>query len=147
MKAGNPEKYRGLEMSDAAANLLKSDPVKFASYCNGVGSRVGWLGRLTYHLIPNTIWFLNITPASDGHDVDFTIPSVFESLSAAEKAFDEANLRLYKNICILIDRKSRSGWLYLARMHRAGLYYDMVSSDAGWTSFISGKTIAGVKHK
>lgn len=146
MKAGNPEKYRGLEMSDAAKALLASDPKKFASYCNGVGSQVGWLGRLTYHLIPNTIWFMDITAASDGHDVDFTIPSVFESLAAAEKYFDEANLRLYKNICILIDRKGRSGWLYLARMHRAGLYYDMVSSSAGWKSFISGKTIDGVVH-
>lgn len=147
MKAGNPEKYKGLEMSDAAKALLASDPKTFASYCNGVGSRVGWLGKLTYHLIPNTIWFLNITAASDPHDVEFTIPKVFESLALARKAFDEANLRLYKNICILIDRKGRSGLIYLARMKRAGLYYDMVSSTAGWTSFISGKTIAGVVHK
>jgi len=146
MKAGNPEKYRGLEMSEEAVNLLYSDPKKFASYCNGVGSQVGWLGKLTYHIIPNTIWFLNITAASDIHDVEYSVPASFESIAAAEKAFDEANLRLYKNICILIDRKGRSGWLYLARMHRAGLYYDMVSSDAGWTSFVAGKTIAGVVH-
>jgi len=146
MKAGNPEKYKGLLMSDAAEKLLKSDPEKFASYCNGVGSRVGWFGKLTYHLIPNTIWFLNITAASDPHDVEFTIPNVFESIAAAEKAFEDANSRLYENICILIDRKGRSGLIYLARMKRAGLYYDMVSSSAGWNSFISGKIIAGVVH-
>lgn len=147
MKAGNPEKYKGLEMSDAARKLLESDPKTFASYCNGVGSRVGWFGKLTYHLIPNTIWFLNITAASDPHDVEFTIPRIFESMAMARKAFDEANDRLYGNICILIDRKGRDGVLYHMRMHRAGLYYDAVSSEAGWTSFISGKIIAGVKHK
>ena len=147
MKAGNRLKYNGLQISYVALKLLESDPKKFANYCNGVGSQVGWLGRLIYHIIPNTIWFLDITPASDIHDVEYSIPDEFESISAAEKVFDETNLRLYNNIVTLIDRKGRGGLIYQMRMHRAGLYYDAVSGSSGWNSFISGKTIAGVKHK
>lgn len=135
-----------MQMSDVALKLLESNPKKFANYCNGVGSQVGWLGRLTYHIIPNTIWFLDITPASDIHDVEYSVPSEFGCISAAEKAFDEANLRLYNNIVTLIDRKGRGGLIYQMRMHRAGLYFDAVSGSAGWKSFVSGKTIDGVKH-
>lgn len=147
MKAGKIEKYKGLEMSEEAANLLYSDPKKFASYCNGVGSRVGWVGRLTYHLIPNTIWFMDITPASDIHDVEYSVPSEFQHLGLAAKAFDDANLRIYKNIQTLIKRKATSGILFRMRMRRAKLYYYALGSDAAWNSFVSGKTIAGVVHK
>jgi len=132
-------------MSDAAKNLLYSDPKKFASYCNGVGSRVGFWNKLAYHFIPNTIWFMDITPASDIHDVEFTIPAEFAFLELAAQAFEAANLRIYKNIQTLIKR--RGGILYRLRMNRAELYYYALCSDAAWNSFISGKTIAGVKHK
>ena len=132
-------------MSEAAKNLLRSDPKKFASYCNGVGSRIGFWNNLAYHFIPNTIWFMDITPASDIHDVEFTIPAEFAFLELAAQAFEAANLRIYKNIQTLIKR--RGGILYRLRMNRAELYYYALSSDAAWNSFISGKTIAGVKHK
>ena len=147
MKAGNPEKYRGLEMSEAAASLLKSDPKTFASYCNGVGSRIGFWNNLAYHFIPNTIWFMDITPASDIHDVEYSVPDSFSFLGLARQAFDAANLRIYRNIQTLIKRKSTSGILYRLRMNRAELYYYALSSDAAWNAFISGKIIAGVKHK
>lgn len=147
MKAGNPEKYKGLEMSDAARKLLESDPKTFASYCNGVGSRVGFLNKLAYHFIPNTIGLVNVTPASDVHDVEFTIPKVFGSLALAKKAFDEANLRLYRNLVIIIERHGRDCFLYETRMWVAKKYYDIVSGSRGELSFYSGKTIAGVVHK
>jgi len=147
MKAGNPEKYEGLEISDAAKRLLKSDPEKFASYCNGVGSRIGFWNNLAYHFIPNTIWFMDITPASDIHDVEYTVPDSFPFLGLAAQAFEAANLRIYKNIQTLIKRKSNGGILYRMRMRRAELYYYALCSDAAWNSFISGKTIAGVMHK
>ena len=132
-------------MSEAAASLLKSDPKTFASYCNGVGSRIGFWNNLAYHFIPNTIWFMDITPASDIHDVEFTIPAEFAFLELAAQAFEAANLRIYKNIQTLIKR--RGGILYRLRMNRAELYYYALSSDAAWNAFISGKIIAGVKHK
>lgn len=146
MKAGNPEKYKGLEMSDAARKLLESDPKTFASYCNGVGSRVGFWNKLAYHFIPNTIWFMDITPASDIHDVEYTVPAEFAFLELAAQAFEAANLRIYKNIQALIKRKSNGGILYRMRMRRAELYYYALCSDAAWNSFVSGKTIAGVVH-
>ena len=131
-------------MSEAAEKLLKSDPKTFASYCNGVGSKIGFWNKLAYHIIPNTIWFMDITPSSDIHDVEFTIPAEFAFLELAAQAFEAANLRIYKNIQTLIKR--RGGILYRLRMNRAELYYYALSSDAAWNSFISGKTIAGVKH-
>lgn len=146
MKAGNPEKYRGLEMSDAALKLLESDPKTFASHCNGVGSRVGFWNKLAYHFIPNTIWFMDITPASDIHDVEYSVPSEFQFLGLAAKAFDDANLRIYKNIQTLIKRQASNGILYKMRMRRAKLYYYALGSDAAWNSFVSGKTIAGIVH-
>ena len=147
MKAGNPEKYRGLEMSEAAANLLKSDPKKFASYCNGVGSRIGFWNNLAYHFIPNTIWFMDITPASDIHDVEYSVPDSFSFLGLAKQAFDAANMRIYRNIQTLIKRKSSGGILYRMRMRRADLYYYALCSDLAEESFMSGKTIEGKAHK
>jgi len=147
MKPGNPEKYEGLLMSDAAEKLLKADPEKFASFCNGVGSKKGFLNCVLYHFIPNTIYMMDITPSADLHDVDFTIPKEFAFLELAAQAFEAANMRMYKNMQTLIKRKSTSGMLYNFRMHRAKLYYYFLGSDAAWNSFVSGKTIAGVKHK
>ena len=146
MKAGNPEKYKGLEMSDAAKNLLYSDPKKFASYCNGVGSRVGFWNKLAYHFIPNTIGLVNVTPASDIHDVEYTVPFEFESLALAKKAFDEANMRLYNNLVIIIERHGRDSFFYEMRMWVAKKYYEIVSSSRGETSFYKGKKIAGKNH-
>jgi hypothetical protein len=88
---------------------------------------------------------MDITPASDIHDVEYTVPAEFAFLELAAQAFEAANLRIYKNIQTLIKRKG--GLLYHLRMNRAELYYYALSSDAAWNSFISGKTIAGVKHK
>lgn len=145
MKAGNPEKYKGLEMSEEAANLLYSDPKKFASYCNGVGSRVGFWNKLAYHFIPNTIGLVNVTPASDIHDVEYCVPAEFENMALAKKAFDEANRRLYDNLVIIIERNGRDSFFYGMRMWVAGRYYDIVCR-LGEKSFFSGKTIAGKRH-
>ena len=134
-------------MSDAAANLLKSDPKTFASYCNGVGSRIGFWNNLFYHFIPNTIWFMDITPASDIHDVEYSVPDSFSFLGLARQAFDAANLRIYRNIQTLIKRKSSGGILYRMRMRRADLYYYALCSDLAEGSFMSGKTIEGKAHK
>ena len=97
MNAGDPRKYDGLLTSKTSIFLLKNDPEQFKKYCNGVGSMVGFWGKLTYHFIPNTIWFLDITPSSDLHDVDFSYPNEFRNIYEARIAFDEANLRFYEN--------------------------------------------------
>ena len=146
MKAGNPLKYKGLLMSEAAEKLLESDPKTFASYCNGVGSRIGFWNNLAYHFIPNTIWFMTITPASDIHDVEYSVPDSFPFLGLAKQAFDAANLRIYRNIQTLIKRKSNGGILYRMRMRRADLYYYALCSDLAERPFMSGKTIEGKTH-
>lgn len=141
MKAGNPEKYKGLIISKEAQALLDNDPKKFASYCNGVGSRVGFWNKLLWHFIPNTILFMNVTDCSDLHDVEYSVPDVFESIAAARSHFMAANQRFLINLEIRIKERNSWEWLEDARLDRAAKYFKIVSSEKGWESFIAGKTI------
>ena len=134
-------KYQGLEMSPQAWELLESDPAQFASYCNGVGSPAGgWFRRILYRITPDTIWGMDITPASDIHDVEYTVPQYFCSKFVAENYRHESDMRLRRNIETLADR----GWWILRakRKARARAYYYIVRRH-GEKSFYHGKTIGG----
>ena len=131
-------KYFGLEMSGVAKQLMYHEPEKFSACCNGVGSQSGWLGKLTYHIIPNTIWLMSITPASDIHDVEYTYPMEFETEADALEWKREADNRFYNNVLTLIER--RGGWFEAPRRLRAATYYRTLRM-AGMESFLASKTI------
>lgn len=133
-------KYLGLHMSDEARHLLGTDPEKWKSYCNGVGSNVGFWGRLTYHLIPNTIWFMDATPASDIHDVEYWIPDAFPTKAAAIEWKLQADERLLDNLLALIQAKSANAFMRIIRTRRAVAYYNAVR-EIGEDSFLEGKII------
>lgn len=141
MNAGDWDKYDGMEMSEKAEALLIFDSAKFAACCNGVGSKTGWFSRLTYHLIPNTVGFVNVTAASDPHDVDFTYPAEFATMKEARKYYHEANDRYEVNLNTIISRHHD----ILDRWRRwyIKIHLDAVSSHVGWEAFIAGRTVAG----
>lgn len=133
-------KYLGLAMSDEARKLLGTDPKRWKSYCNGVGSNVGWLGKLTYHLIPNTIWFMDITPASDIHDVEYYVPDTFATRAGAIEWKVQADQRFLDNMLALIRAKSGTAFMRILRTRRAIAYYNAVA-EIGEDSFLEGKKI------
>ena len=132
-------KYDGLELSPEFARLATEDPQKILDCCNGVGSEVGLWGKLTYHFIPNTIWFLDITPCSDIHDVDYCYPSQFKNKAEALAHKADADLRIRENMETLICEKTKWEWLKCLRLERAMNYYCILRA-AGEDSFLEGKT-------
>ena len=141
IKVFDIHKYDGLEMSDEFKYLASSveGQQMIIQCCNGVGSDVGWFGELTYHLIPNTIWFLDVTACSDIHDTDYTYPQHFMDKESALIYKAQADLRLYNNLCTYIKINTASSFLLAMRLRRAKLYYDAVS-NCGEDSFLEGKT-------
>lgn len=133
-------KYLGLAMSNEALQLLGTSPKRWQSYCNGVGSKVGFWGKLTYHLIPNTIWFLDITPASDIHDVEYYVPDTFPTRAAAIEWKVQADQRFLDNMLALIQAHSANAFMRIVRTRRAVAYYNAVR-EVGENSFLEGKTI------
>ena len=142
MKAGNPKKYVGLEMADSTKWLLENHKNEFKSYCNGVGSTSTWFDRLLWHITPNTIYGMNITPASDIHDSEYSYPTVFRTKGEALRFKFETDLRFYHNMILLIARKYKwyNKFFAIPRLNRAKLYYEAVS-HFGMDAFIKDKKI------
>lgn len=132
------KRYDGLIMHQEARTSLDTDSAYFKSFCNGVGSTVGWFNKLIYPLIPNTILLLNITPASDIHDFSYSIPKEFNTIQDALKYKAEVDQNFLSNMEILIVR--RGGIFMKARLIRAHAYFFMVK-NLGNESFLSDKTI------
>ena len=134
-------KYDGLQMSDEFKNLASTEEgrAKIVKCCNGVGSDTGWFNSMIYHIIPNTIWFLNITACSDLHDTDYTYPTHFKNRAEALAYKAGADMRLYVNICIYVKAHTSNSILLDIRLRRADGYYWAVS-HCGEESFLSGKT-------
>ena len=130
-------KYTNLQMAESTRTLLFTKPEKFKSFCNGVGSQVGWSAPL-YHLIPDTIWFLNITPASDVHDVEYSHPHRFKTRNEALLFKEYTDERFYQNMLVLIEREG--GWMQKMRERRAKVYFYLVS-NCGEKSFLENKDI------
>ena len=134
-------KYDGLEISEGF-NELSSTPEgiqKIIGWCNGVGSEVGFWAKLVYHIIPNTIWFLDVTAVSDIHDVDYWYPSHFKNKALAIKFKAEADLRLKHNFETYIKRYTTNKIMLRLRLNRAEVYY-LAVSRVGEQSFLEGKT-------
>jgi len=129
------EKYRGLFVPQDMLGALVTRPCEVDDVCNGVGSNVGWFGRLTYHLIPATIFFLDVTAAADIHDWMYTYPK-----TAKIDYKDEADRTFLNNMLRLID--ADTSWtgrmLSYPRQRRAMTYYVAVR-DFGGPSFWAGK--------
>lgn len=136
---GISDRYCHLVMLDTTYELLRDHPDIFRANCNGVGSTVGW-SRYFYHFIPNTIWGLSVSNCSDVHDVEYVFPDTYYSMSAAIRAKQEADERLYQNLCIHIRRQESWLWLEETRLHRAAIYFAAVK-NLGDKSFLNGKTI------
>jgi hypothetical protein len=140
-KAGDPRKYKGLDMSEECRTLLIRNPGKFASYCNGVGSKVGgWFRRLIYRITPNTIWGLNITPCSDIHDVDYSIKRRFKTKKQALNAKFEIDTRFVVNLQVYINENTSWEWLKELRLRRVWKY-ELLLRECGEDSFMEAVTI------
>ena len=134
----NADGTKKFKMPDATYNLLMSDPRKFKSYCNGVGSKVGFWGKLTYHFIPNWCWFISIIIEADLHDVGYSIPAEFETRKKARQYKAMIDLNFHDNICL--DGERRGGALGEAMKAGAWVRY-LAVDNLGLGSFLSGKII------
>lgn len=134
-------KYDGLEMSEGFKELASTPEgiQKIIGWCNGVGSEVGFWANLMYHIVPNTIWFLDVTAVSDIHDVDYWYPTHFKSKALALKFKSEADLRLKNNFDTYIKMHTTNKILLRMRLNRSEVYYKAVSMG-GELSFLEGKT-------
>jgi hypothetical protein len=129
-----------LQMSSVARELLIQDKVEFIKCCDGVGSRAGgWMGNITYHITPNTIWLMDITPASDIHDVEYSHPLFFATGEDAKAAWKAANERFVDNCVDLAV--ARGGWLLKARLHRIHLYGKALAMDTAWQAFMAHRSV------
>jgi hypothetical protein len=133
------DKYEGLDISPAFAEVATETPELLDALCNGVGSVIGW-AKWFYPLIPNTIWGLDITPASDIHDIDYVLPKRFPDKKTAIKHKKKADKRFYNNVNFLIRKNTKMKWLKKFRLSRSRKYY-FVLKNLGDESFLKDKTI------
>jgi len=144
MRAGDPNKYDGLQMSEIAYNLLTKHNKLFTSLCNGVGSTTGTFNKLFYYCVPsfirNRIYLLNVTPCSDIHDVEYSFPRKFYSEEHAIHWKEVADMRFRDNLYILIRNQKSWKWLERLRLSRASKYYRILRV-AGDKAFLDNKLI------
>lgn len=108
--------------------------------CNGVGSQVGLLGKLTYHLIPDTAWFMSLKPVANIHDYDYEYPQKFNSLIDAFAHKKMADNRFRENGIRLVRWHGGPQWLQTLREIRV-IKYHLVLSQCGTKSFLDEKSI------
>jgi hypothetical protein len=120
-------RYEGLWMPDSMREMDDSAVVKL---CNGVGPH--WAVRF----IPQRVWGLDPTPATDIHDVMYSVP-----IDAGMDWKKLADDKLLENLMVIINRdKSFLGRvLRPLRVRRAKFYHFMVSTKIGEYSFMEGK--------
>lgn len=144
MKAGDPKKYDGLQMSEIAYNLLTKYNKQFTALCNGVGSTSGTLNKAFYYIVPswirNRIYGLNITPASDIHDVEYSFPRKFYSEEHARHWKEVADMQFRDNLHTLIYNQKSWSWLTRLRISRADKYYRILRI-AGDKAYLNNKII------
>ncbi len=147
-KTGDIRKYTVdgvlMKMPSPVYFCLTYDTESFINYCNGVGSQVGWLNKLIYHIIPDSIGLLNITGCSDLHDVGFEIPRDFDTLDCAYRYYKQVNLDFRTNLRLRITFGTHIRLIRKTRLFIARKYYTLVSTKTGWISFMDGKVINGM---
>jgi hypothetical protein len=132
------EKYRGLFVPADMLDALQRRPELVTAVCNGVGSKADLVGRVTYHLIPDTMYFLSCVEApADIHDFQYTYPRTagLDYKNSADRTFLNNMLRLIEAEA---DRCWTGKLLAGPRRRRALLYYEAVHLFGG-PSFWSGK--------
>ena len=143
MKKQYIKRFNNLKMSDQAHMLLIEDTARFMGYTNGVGSEVGWFNRTMRWLIPrwirNRLFGVDITPASDLHDVEYSIKIKFKTILDGEAFKDNADQNFRRNMIILIKRDKNANTLDDLRFAEARLYY-LAVGYCGSASFWKGKT-------
>jgi hypothetical protein len=96
-----------------------------AEICNGCGAKgSGWL-------IPDSMWFLNITEACNIHDFMYLIGEDEEDRHEADRVF-------LNNLLRIIEAETKWAWLKPLRRRRALKYYEAVRMFGG-PAFWSGK--------
>ena len=138
----NKDGTKKFKMPDDTLNLLLSDPKKFKSFCNGVGSRVGWLGRLSYHFIPNFCWFVSIIIQADLHDVGYSVPKIFKTIEEAIEYKEMIDSDFRDNICI--EAQNHCAFIREAMEAGALVRYKFVA-NLGLDSFLNDKIILNNK--
>ena len=114
----------------APASYHAASPEVRLQVTNGCGT-AGWKGRL----VPDSIWFLCITPACNIHDWMYTV-----GLTLADK--DEADRVFLNNVCRLIDEAGGPGFLIDLRRDAAKGYFEAVHVFGG-PAFWAGKNQPG----
>lgn len=136
---GIGDAYCHLLMATDTYVLLRDHPDIFFANANGVGSKVGWSAPL-YHLIPDTIWFLNIRAAANVHDVEYKFPETFQTMAEAIAWKNAADHRFLCNMEIIVRMQGSCKLVERARLHRAMVYFLLVQKY-GMASFMDKKTI------
>ena len=124
-----------LEMTPMYEFALFNYPEIVNELANGVGSETAWF----YHLIPDTVWLLNINPSSHIHDWDYTLPFYFMTKELGENHFHEANARFLRNC----KKQIADGSFIFSypRILRCNMYYKAVESESGQIAFWSNKIL------
>lgn len=98
---------------------------QFLNLWNGLGAQQGKLN----FLIPDTVWFLDISLASLPHDVEFSIGNT-------RNDFHIANLHFLYNMNQIVWAHSSNALIRNLRMLRTHKYYLAVESEAGLIAFL-----------
>lgn len=95
-------------------------PAVRARLTNGCGAG-GWLGQI---LVPDTMWFLNITPVCNIHDYMYRVGKTIADKEEADRVFQN-------NLVRWIDANTRWQWLRRLRYRRARIYFEAVEHFGG----------------
>jgi len=137
-------RYTDMIMSSICETLMENQPYLFKKLCNGVGSTQGLLNKAFYYIVPpfvrNRIWGLNITQASDIHDVEYTYPRKFRDKQQALEWKEDTDTRFHINLVKLIKNQNSFRWLENARFARADKYLALLEK-VGDEAFLANKII------
>jgi len=87
--------------------------------CNGCGP-----GKILGVLVPDTIWWLCITPACNIHDYMYVRGKTLDDKNEADRVF-------LNNMLRLVEAGTERRWLRRLRISRALVYYRAVSQLGG----------------
>jgi len=135
-------RFDNLKMSDQAHMLLLESTSVFMSYTNGVGSEVGWFNRIARWLVPrwirNRLFGVDITPASDLHDVEYSIKIIFKTISDGESFKNRGDRSFKENMETLIRRDKHINSIDTLRFVKSKIYF-LAVGYCGSASFWKGK--------
>lgn len=142
MKRKYANRFNDLKMSDQTRLLLIENPAKFMGYTNGVGSEVGWFNSFMRWIIPswmrNFLFGVDITPASDLHDVEYSVKIKFKTIADGEVFKNTGDSSFKENMQTLIKRDKNLDSIDSLRFVKARLYFIAVGYF-GSNSFWKGK--------